>query len=157
MNAASLTVAPNKARPVHALLAGGLSAGVLDLAAALINTALQGRSLMRMLQAIASGLLGADSFTGGFAAAALGVALHFIIATGATAVYYAASRKLGFLLKQTILCGLAYGVAVYLFMNSIVVPLSAAPFEIPYTLTGLTIHMFCVGLPIALAVRRFAK
>lgn len=125
--------------------------------ASLVSSSLQGRSLIGVLQAIASGLLGADSFKGGFATAVLGVVLHFIIATGATAVYYAASRKLTFLVKQPVVCGLIYGVAVYLFMNSIAVPLSVAPFEIPYTLTGLTIHMLCVGLPIALAVRRYSK
>jgi hypothetical protein len=129
----------------------------LDLTASLVSSSLQGRSLIGVLQAIASGLLGADSFKGGFATAVLGVVLHFIIATGATAVYYAASRKLTFLVKQPVVCGLIYGVAVYLFMNSIAVPLSVAPFEIPYTLTGLTIHMLCVGLPIALAVRRYSK
>jgi len=34
---------------------------------------------VRILQAIASGLLGPDAFTGGWSIAALGLALHFLI------------------------------------------------------------------------------
>jgi len=138
-----------------------LAAGTLDLLAAFVNSGLRDVSPTRVLQSIASGLLGADSFKGGVATAALGLVLHFIIATGATAVYYAASRKLNFLAKQPVVCGPVYGVAVYFFMNFIVLPLSAVPFKISYTLpvliTGLMIHMLCVGLPIALAVRRYSK
>ena len=157
MVAISHTLPLQKPQAFRAIFWGGLIAGILDLTAALVNSNLQGRSLIGVLQAIASGLLGVDSFKGGFATAALGVVVHFVIATGATTVYYAASRKLTFLVKQPVVCGLIYGVAVYLFMNSIVVPLSVAPFGIPYTLTGLTIHIFCVGLPIALVVSRCSK
>jgi hypothetical protein len=45
-------------------------------------------------------------------------------------------------------------------MNFVVVPLSAVPFQFKYTPAKLTrdllVHTFLVGLPIALAVRRFA-
>ncbi|MBI5712488.1 MAG: hypothetical protein HZC38_03530 [Chloroflexi bacterium] len=58
-------------------------------------------------------------------------------------------------------CGVLYGVAVYGFMYFIVLPRSAFPFKITFTPAVLakriTIHIFCVGLPIALAVRWFAK
>jgi len=58
-------------------------------------------------------------------------------------------------------CGLLYGFAVYLFMNSIVLPLSAFPHKIwprfDVVLIGLVVHMLCVGLPIALTVRRYSK
>jgi hypothetical protein len=113
------------------------------------------------MHSIASGLLGAAAFQGGFKTAALGVALHFLIAFGAAVVYYGLSRKLNFLVRQTIVCGLIYGVAVYGFMNLIVLPLSAIPFKPSYApavlITGLVIHMLCVGLPIALAAGRYSK
>jgi hypothetical protein len=51
-------------------------------------------------------------------------------------------------------------VAVYFFMNRIVVPLSAAakrPFSLKFMIVGIVIHIFCVGLPISLSVRRFSK
>jgi hypothetical protein len=44
-------------------------------------------------------------------------------------------------------------------MNRIVVPLSAArkyPFSFKMMIIGVVIHIFCIGLPIALSVRRFA-
>jgi uncharacterized membrane protein YagU involved in acid resistance len=113
-----------------------------------------------MLQSIASGLLGLDSYNRGLKTAALGVVLHFIIATGAAAVFYAASRKLTFLVRQPIISGLIYGIAVYFFMNLVVLPLSAFPHKVTFPLSsliiGLVVHMLCVGLPIALVVRRYS-
>lgn len=141
----------------RAILWAGLIAGTLDITAACITNGLRGMSPGRVLQSVASGLLGADSFQGGAATAALGLVLHFLIAFGAATVYFAASRKVSFLVRHAVVCGLLYGVAVYAFMNSIVVPLSAAPFKIAYTPVGLTVHLLCIGLPIALAVRRFSS
>jgi hypothetical protein len=69
------------------------------------------------------------------------------------------SRALPFLGQQAVLCGALYGIAVYFFMNRVVVPLSAAnkfPFSLKMMLIGVVIHIFCVGLPIALAARRFS-
>ena len=140
---------------------GGLIAGTLDLTAACITAWLRaGVTPVRVMQSVASGLLGAASFSGGAKTAVLGVALHFLIATIATAVFYFTSRKLLFLVERPLLCGLLYGVAVYVFMNFVVVPLSAVPPR-PATLSGriigLLIIMFCIGLPIAAIVRRFSR
>jgi len=142
----------------RALLLGGLVVGVLDLTAACVTNYLRaGIGPVRVFHSVASGLLGPKSFEGGVPTAALGILLHFVIAFGATAVYVAASRKLRFLVEHPVICGLLYGVAVYAFMNSVVVPLSAAPFQIPYNLVGLTVHLFCIGLPIGLITARFAR
>jgi hypothetical protein len=161
MKAASAAVSLEKSRDYRAILWGGLAAGVLDLAAAFVNSGLRGRGPVLVMHSIASGLLGAKAYQSGAGAAALGVALHFLIAFGATAVYYAASRKLDFLVRQAIVCGALYGIAVYWFMNLVVLPLSAVPFKVSYTatalITGMGIHIFCVGLPIALVVRRYSK
>ena len=145
-------------RSGRAILWAGLAAGALDITAAFVMSAVRGRNdPVRVLQSVASGLLGAGSFEGGLPAAALGLVAHFVIAFGAAAVYVAASRTLRFLAEHPIVCGLLYGAAVYAFMNSVVVPLSAAPFKIPYNLVGLTIHLLCVGLPIGLMTARFSK
>lgn len=104
--------------------------------------------------------MGPESFTGGAKTAILGLALHFLIATGATAIFYFASRKLMFLVEQPILAGLLYGILVYLFMNFVVLPLSQVaqrPQPISARIINLVILMFCIGLPIALIVRRFAR
>jgi len=113
-----------------------------------------------LLQGIAAGVLGPKSFQGGVATAVLGVALHFVIAFGAAAVYFAASRGMRVLVEQAALFGPLYGIAVYFFMNRIVVPLSGAtkfPFSVKMMLIGVVIHIFCVGLPIALGIKRFAN
>jgi len=152
------TLVSEKPQILPAILWGAWWAGLLDITAAFIRWG----KPVRLLQGIASGLLGPRAFQGGSGTAALGLALHFFIAFSAAGVYYAASRKLAFLRKQAVAWGMLYGVAVYMFMSWVVVPLSALPkSKAPFSLTGLVLslltHMFCVGLPIALAVRRHAK
>ncbi len=69
------------------------------------------------------------------------------------------SRSLPFLVEHSGIAGPLYGVAVYFFMQRVVLPLSAArryPFSVKMMVIGVVIHIFCVGLPIALAVRRFS-
>ncbi len=150
-----------KSADYRAILFGGLLAGAMDLTSAFIVTALRGGSHARMLQSIASGLLGADSFTGGAATAALGVLVHFTIAFIWTIVFYLASRKIRFLIDQPIVSGVLYGVVVYLLMYYVIVPLSATPFQMPHNLDAIArdvfIHIICIGLPIALVVRRYSK
>jgi uncharacterized membrane protein YagU involved in acid resistance len=115
---------------------------------------------VRVFQSVASGLLGAASFTGGAKTAVLGVVLHFIIATTAAAVYYLASRQLRFLIDQTVIAGVLYGVVVYLFMNFVVLPLSAItkrPVPLSGRIIGMLVIIFCIGVPIAAIVRRLSK
>ena len=61
-----------------------------------------------MPQGIASALIGRSAFQGGAATWILGLALHFFIALSMAAVYYAASRKLSFLIEDPLVCGLFY-------------------------------------------------
>jgi len=142
------------ARPLPAILVGGIVAGTLDALAAFY---LYGRGMPR---GIASGLLGRSALAGGTPVWILGLALHFFIALSAAGVYYAASRKLKFLTESPLVCGLFYGIAVFLVMNLIVLPLSALHFRGPFQYLGLVhgilIHMFFIGLPIAWSVRRYA-
>ncbi|MDZ7267586.1 MAG: hypothetical protein ONB48_19285 [candidate division KSB1 bacterium] len=161
MNAISAASSLEKPKTYRAIFYGGLIAGALDILAAFVNSGLRGVSPTRVLQAIASGLLGAEAFEGGFTTAALGLVLHLFIATTATAVYYAASRKLKMLVDHAVVCGLAYGIPVYVVMNLIVLPLSAVPFKLSYApgkvIIDTLILMLCVGLPIGLFVRRHSK
>jgi hypothetical protein len=140
---------------------GGLIAGTLDICAAFLTAWLRaGVGPVRVLHFVASGLIGATAFNGGAKTAILGLALHFLIATVAAVVFYIASRYLLVLIERPIIFGLLYGIAVYLFMNFVVLPLSAIPHR-PITLSGFIIGiltiMFCIGLPIALIVRRFSR
>jgi hypothetical protein len=149
----------NQSRALPAIFWAGLACGVLDIAAAFLTWALRGVSPYRILQAIASGLLGPASFRGGWPTAALGAACHFFIAFSVATVFYFASRKLRFLAQHAILSGCAYGIAVYLVMYRVVLPLSRlqpAPFSLSRTAVAIVTHMFCVGLPISLLVRRLS-
>jgi hypothetical protein len=81
-----------------------------------------------------------------------------VIALGAAAVFYGASRKLKLLTRHAVISGFLFGIAVYFFMQYVVLPLSAfhkGPFSASMILIGIVIHMFCVGLPISLTIRRF--
>ena len=140
---------------------GGLIAGTLDICAAFLTAWLRaGVGPVRVLHFVASGLIGATAFNGGAKTAILGLAVHFLIATVAAVVFYVASQKLLFLIEHPVTFGLLYGIAVYLFMNFVVLPLSAIA-QRPITLSGFIIGiltiMFCIGLPIALIVRRFSR
>jgi len=138
-----------------AIAVGGLTAGTLDLIQASI---LFGWDIPL---AIAGGLLGPKAFKGGVGTFVLGVLLHFFIACSAAAVYYVASRRLGFLKEHPLVCGLFFGAAVELVMNLVVLPLSAlharGPYQLHDLIQGLLVHMVVVGLPISFSVRWFAK
>ena len=137
------------------IVRGGLACGALDLGAAyFVLWHPRGISAIRGLQGIAQGLIGAAASSGGLVTAALGVVVHFLVAFSAATVYVAASRVLRILTTQAVLSGLVYGVGVYLFMYAVVLRARFGP--VPLTATGILIHMFCVGLPIALAAR-FAR
>jgi hypothetical protein len=150
----------NNSNFVLPVLWAGFACGVMDITAALIVYGFFGAKPLRLLQGIASGLLGPRAFDGGFATALLGLLCHFAIALGAAAVFYMASRGLRLLIEHAVISGALYGVAVYFFMQRIVLPLSAAakrPFSLKMMIIGVVIHIFCVGLPISLSVRRFSK
>ena len=155
------TTIPSPRPDVRAILWGGLLAGALDITAAFVQWALRGVLPIRILQAIASGVLGPLSFQGGWASASLGFALHFVIAFGAAAVYFALSQALPFLVRRPVIGGVLYGAAVHCFMQFVLLPVSAfhgSPFFQPIEFAiGLIIHILCVGLPIALVVSKLSK
>jgi hypothetical protein len=141
--------------PGWALLAGTFAVGVLDLLDAVVFFGLRGVEPIRIFQGIASGLLGRAAFSGGRAAAALGIALHFFIAFAIVLVFHLAAKRLPVLTRAPFWSGILYGVAVYLVMNRVVLPLSAAASSRPsgaVLVNGVLIHMFGVGLPAALSV-----
>lgn len=59
-----------------------------------------------------------------------------------------------------ILSGVFYGIADWLFKSLVVLPLSAwkvSTYSFSSVATGIFIHIFFVGLPIALITHRFSK
>jgi hypothetical protein len=148
-----------RSRTLPTIASASLIAGILDITSAFVIAGVKGIGSIRMLQGIASGLLGAQSFEGGMVTAGLGLAIHFLIAFTAASVFYVASRKFSFLTQHAVVSGLLYGIAVYVFMYWIVLPLTFpnAHHSVSRDLTAVIIHMVLIGLPIALVVRRFSK
>ncbi len=147
-------------RPMLGVLVGGLIAGTFDITYAIVRQSGRGRSPEWTLQSVATGWLGKSSFEGGTATAALGLVSHYGIAIGAAGVFYLVSGFIPFLRERAVLSGLIFGVCVFLFMNWVLIPLSAAPFKIPFNSQvlseGFASHALLFGVPIALAVRYFS-
>jgi hypothetical protein len=150
--------ADDRRQVIQAILVGSLAVGVLDISDAILFTWFRGGSATRMLQGIASGLLGPGSFQGGPATAVLGLVLHFIIATGATTVFVLASLRAPALLERPFVWGPIYGLVVYGVMRFVVLPLSLVrmqPFAFNIGFANLIFaHVFLVGIPIALVTSR---
>jgi hypothetical protein len=135
-----------------------LLVGILDISDAFIFYALRGVSPTRILQGIAFGVLGRPSFSMGTRSALLGLCFHFLIAFSATTVFLLASRKLP-LGRHPWLYGSIFGVALYIVMNYIVLPLSKiglrpTPPLVPL-INGVAALVFCIGIPLAFIARRF--
>src|SRR5258708_21728514 len=146
-------------RLIRTILLAGLIAGSLDITAAFIVYAPSGPGSIRLLQYIASGLIGKAALDGGLATALLGLVCPFFIATSWAALYVAASRRSGFLLAHPIVSGTGYGLIIYAVMNHLIVPLSAIgprPFSLSAAIVAAVILVFCVGVPLALIARRGA-
>jgi uncharacterized membrane protein YagU involved in acid resistance len=143
--------------PWPTVAVAGLLAGALDLIFAFIFYGRQGVSPPAILRGIASGVLGHGAFSMGPWTIALGAALHFFIAVCAAFIFYLASRRLTVLTRRPLLCGAIFGLAVYIAMHFMVLPLSRVHYRLP-ALTDvvgeLFSHIFLFGMVIALGVAR---
>ena len=144
--------------PGVAILVGGLIAGTLDILYATSYSAWRGMPPQRLLQFVASGLIGQSSFDGGNGTAALGLLLHYLMMLLIAAIFYVLSRQLPFLARKPFVWGPIFGFLVYWVMNLVVMQLSMTPNKwrfIPLSFaTGILVHMFFIGLPIALAASK---
>jgi len=134
-------------------------AGTLDIIAAIVMTIINGRrGVDQMLGGVASGPFPSapDSGPG---AVALGLTVHFALMAIMAAIYVAAASRMPALRRQPILWGALYGVATYIVMNLLVVPIrfTGAP-ALPASWLGFgsqfAFHIFLVGIPIALIAAR---
>ena len=146
----------------RAILYGTLVVGTLDIVDAFVFFGLRsGTTPVRILQSIASGWLGRAAYTGGAGAAALGAITHYFIAFGIVATYFVVSRRVAVLTRHPIACGIVYGLLVYLFMNRVVIPLSAIGAAtwpaLPVLANGLLIHAFGIGIPSAVFAARASE
>jgi len=150
----------------RAIVWGWLLCGVLDITSAVLLALSNKGSPFRMLQGIAGAVLGSAALEGGWATAAMGLAMHFGVALAAASFFFRLSRRIPAMVDHAVLAGLLYGIFWLLVMYRGVVPLLAdlrplylasaprrpLPALWPWP---VLVHMACVGLPISLAVRLF--
>lgn len=144
------------------ILAAGLTCFTLDGCSALVQSwYLSGKTPnpMRVFQGVAYGILGPDTYKDGVSSFLLGLAVHLCVAMVAAAVFYGLSRTIPFLIKRALISGVLYGVAVHLFMQYVVIPMSVIgkrPFNARVFFSGLIIHMIVVGPSIALMTKKYS-
>lgn len=126
MNATTPAARTEGQRPWFWILLGGIALGTLDMLFAWAFWVPQGVPPLRIFQSIAAGLYGEASFGMGATTVWVGAVCHYAIATVMVAVYYAVSRFWPALIRKPCFFGLPYGVVLYLAMNLVVLPLSAA-------------------------------
>ena len=109
---------------LRAILIGGLVAGTLDIeAAALINRV----SPVLIAHYIATGVMGKAALSAGPPAAYLGLLLQWAMSVVIAAIYWLVTARMPRLRERWWLGGLLAGVVIFLVMNFIVMPFSAAP------------------------------
>jgi len=147
---------PGTRQALRAALIGGLVSGTADLIYAIVAYGVIGVPAIRILQSIASGWLGKAAYSSGATSAVLGLVSHLSITCVAAGCYVFASRRLPVLVQRPVISGALFGVVMFVVMNYVVVPLSAAVTAGPkgvFLVLGVLVHMFLIGVPIALIAR----
>lgn len=155
MTTIPITLRTTKSNQALPILIGGFIAGLLDMTSAYISF---GRY---MPIGIAGGLVGKAGLHISVGLYILGLAIHYLIAFSAATAYCLASKWLPFLRENFIVCGVFFGAGFFLFMQLVVLPLSAYHAMGPYTYRGLVqgvlAHVFLIGLPISTSLRIFSR
>ncbi len=145
----------------RAILTGGALAGLLDILFAISFAGYNGLPPQRLLQIVASGALGEAAFTGGTAAAAIGLACHFILSFVWMALFFFVARRIPALAGKPLVAAIGYGLLVFLVMRLVVLPLSAFPRPVTFNAFAwgmdLLSHIFLFGLPIVWATRKVVR
>lgn len=113
---------------------------------------------MFIARLIAGGMLGKAALHGGLGVPVLGLLLQWAQSLIIAAIFVFAALGLPWMLRRTLIAGLAYGVVVFFVMNYVVVPLSAwhhAPAFKPLGFVENLLAMLVFGLIIAFCARRF--
>lgn len=143
---------------LRAILVGGLVAGTLDIgAASIINSV----SPVLILHYIATGLLGKAALSMGAPAAYLGLLLQWAMSVVIAAIYWFVTAGMPRLRKRWWLGGFLAGIVIYLVMNFVVMPFSAAPVTLHEVIARLRpargaadlAAMFVFGLIVAYCAR----
>jgi hypothetical protein len=159
MSTITSTFTSHRYSPLRLSVIGGIITGLLHILAqvGLVYGLILKSPFMSSLQYVASGAMGNAAFTGGLATALLGLILEFIITIIIAGIFILSADRIPLLRRHVIIGSLLYGFGVFIVMNFIVLPLSAAP-VLPAPPMWLLIeiileHVLLIGLPLGLLVR----
>jgi hypothetical protein len=159
MSAIASTSLDQRYSPLRLSVIGGSTLFMLHLIIQswFVYTILEKNPFISVLQYVASGAMGNAAFTGGPATALLGLVLDFFMTTVMAGVFILSADRIPLLRKHIIPGSLLYGFGVFIVMNFIVLPLSAAP-PLPAPPMWLFIeiileHVLLIGLPLGLLVQ----
>jgi len=141
-------------KPLPALLILTLIFGTLDI---LDDLLFWGLSMdvgpIDVFQGIASGVLGSSAFHGGTATATLGALIQYCGFFCLLGIYYLALTRSSVLAHKPVLYGLGYGLASYLVVHYLILPMTAfhiVPGFYPAAFAnGLLAQTVFIGLPSA--------
>ena len=123
-------------------------------------TLIQKTPYILVWQYIASGAVGMPAFEGGIATALLGLFFHLIFSFVIVGIFILSATRIPVLRNNLIVGSLLYGFGVFIVMNMVVTPLSAAPPlpapTLPWLIEAVLEHVLVVGLPLGIIVRRDA-
>ena len=145
---------------IRAITLATLVSGTLDILMAILLTIANGGAVPGMLRFVASGPFpGAPDW--GTAGAFLGLIVHFALMAIMAAVFMLATQARPKLLDRPIIAGISYGIATYIVLDLIVVPLRfhrPLPPSALSIVTQLFAHVVLVGIVFALiAARAFRR
>jgi len=146
---------------VSAVLARGVTAGIVTgfivLVPVLILQLVRGVGVIPEMQLAASSLMGMAAYAGA-GGLIVGTVMHFFVSIMPAIVYALIAARLPVVNRLAWIAGPVLGLVVFFFMGVVILPHTAfttpaGVSPMPYV-PALLIHMFGLGLPIALLVRR---
>lgn len=143
--------------PWRPFLIGTALIGSADLLFAWSFWASKGVGFVDILHSIARGWYGKASEGMGMSSALVGALSHYMIIFGMLLAYWLAARVHAVFRRHVIALGAAYGLLLYLVMNFIVLPLSAAGMpkfnNVAWVASSIAMHML-IGVLIAWFVKK---
>ena len=139
---------------------GGLIIGTLHLViqVGVVYGLILGSQFSSTLQYVASGIMGDAAYAGGIRTALFGLVLEFAMTIIIAGIFVFSADRISPLRKNVIAGSLLYGFGVFVVMNFVVQPLSAAA-TLPPPAMWLMIeivleHILLIGLPLGILVQR---
>lgn len=141
----------------NTILFATLVAGTLDILSAFLFAGMGGVTPGQVLRYVASGPFGDSLRSGGLGAAIAGLLVHYSLMLVMVMVFAKTVERVQLIRNPWYVWGAAYGIAIYLVMYWVVVPLrfGAAPKTDLWSVgNALFSHIVCVGLPMAIILTR---